>query len=191
MSKEVPWQETEKPERRERPPFKILSVPVGKPTWKVSDTVDPLLQYGEMLDPKLACFAEPTGNGEDLCYLGFSGRFFLDSEDHAKRCAEEFVNEYKRACRNAEEDPAQSYVEVFNLNDLYQKFPIVQSQFGDHWGFTNAEGYRQDLGINVTRIEVDELENSYFARFKELGRPVVVIEFADEYSYPTEFYREV
>lgn len=194
---EVPWRtDPAGSEKREKVKFKIREIPIARAAWreeKISDhQVDIVLDEEDLLNPRLGQFAEPTGNGDDLCYLGFSARFFLCSEAHCRNAVDEFVSEYSRACQNSDEDPAEMYDAVFNLNDFYRKLPITESTFGHSFGYTTVEGYRQDpIRISVTRLEPEDLEHTVFARFKHLGKPIIVIEPDDDYSYPNQFYMEV
>lgn len=161
-------------------PFRVVS---ANPKWNADGT-----EKLELIDPRLGQYAEPTGIGNLLCYDSWGGRFFRCTEEHVRKCVQEFVEDYKLYCRALDEDPAHAFYETLNWNDLYAKYPIAPSPFGDKYGYTNAEDYRQDIKIMVTLYSAEDLKNTVFALYNE---PILVIEPADQYSYPNDYYLEV
>lgn len=129
---------------------------------------------------------EETGNGQLLCLEGYGGRLFRSSEEAVKKAIKQFVDNYLKACRMFDEDPAHMYFEVFNFNDLYSMLGIAPTDFGDQFGYSNVDGYRiDDLDFEITLVD------HYKSEFLEIVDEPVLI-FEPRYDcYPNEFYREV
>jgi hypothetical protein len=166
----------------------VVNFPVAKPKWKNKLQVEVPSDEDDILDKKLAIYAEPTGCGDLLCYLKYSGRFFRCSEGRVRNCVDSFINNYKKSCQLLDEDPAHEFYEVFSLNDLYKLFPIVSSKFGDSHGYSNNSDYRAILDIKIKYFNRDQIIGTEFEKFNE---PILVVEPLDEYAYPNEYFREV
>ena len=128
---------------------------------------------------------ELTGHGDELCYLSWSGRLFRASEEWVRRCVDEFIEDYNNACRMSQADPSGMTFDIFSLNDLYEKFPILISTFGHAWGYNSDEDHAQNIKIDITRVYPSTHEIA--ARF---GEPMIIIEPADDESYPDYYYNE-
>lgn len=152
--------------------FKICDIPVAKPR-------DSFFWNGK--HPSI----EDTGRGDLLCYETWGARLFLSSEDAVRAAVKSFIEEYQQACRNSEEDPAHVYVEVFNFNDLYDKLHILPSTFGDKWGYESDEDHAVHLKFSIYILHPDD--HAIASRF---GRDVLIIEPADDDSYPDYCNRE-
>ena len=132
---------------------------------------------------------EETGHGNLLCYETYGGRLFRASEEWVQKAISTFVENYNRACRMFDEDPAHEYYEVFSFNDLYKLLNIIGSEFGDRFGYTNIEDYRQTLNFCIRKCDDPKSikEHMFLSQFDE---PILVIEPGYD-SAPFEFFREV
>ena len=129
---------------------------------------------------------EDTGYGNLLCYEDYGARIFLSSEEEVRAGVKRFVDNYNRMCRMFDEDPKHEYFEVMNWNDLYHELHIVESFFGNTWGYSNNEEYRVDLQFNIYLIE-----NTVGTYFQNMADKVLIIEPLDQYCVPFDFYMEV
>ena len=125
------------------------------------------------IDNCLRPTVEITGDGNLLCYEGFSGRWFRSSESQVQQAADEFSKLYAEG----------NYI---CWNDLYALLHIAVTHFGNRYGYAGNDDYRncETLDFDITRIPADE-------NFEGMGEEVLVIEPATEYCYPYDFYMEV
>ena len=129
---------------------------------------------------------EDTGYGNLLCYESYGARPFLSSEEEARAGVKRFVDNYNRMCRLYDEDPQHDYCEVMNWNDLYHELHILESTFGNKWGYSNNEEYRVMLQFNIYMME-----NTVGTYFQNMADKVLIIEPWDQYCTPFDFYMEV
>ena len=129
---------------------------------------------------------EDTGKGDLLCFENWGGRLFRSNEDSVRKAVDKFVNDYTTGCRRSEEDPAHVYTEVYNFNDLYQLLGILPTTFGEAFGYTTSEYYVQNVRF---RVEFIYPSKNFIA--EQFGEPILLIEPADDESYPQYYYKEV
>lgn len=110
--------------------------------------------------------AEETGNGDLLCYEGYSGRWFRSSKEAVEEAEEAYNLRFKDG-------------EYLSYNDFYELLGIEASHFGHQFGYPNPiEYYNNENGI--------EFENSIFYD-EEIGENVLYI---DVFTYPFECWFE-
>lgn len=110
--------------------------------------------------------AELTGNGDLLCYEGYSGRWFRSSKEAVEKAEEEYNLRFKDG-------------EYLSFNDLYELLGIEHSHFGWQFGYPNPiEYYDPEKGV--------EFENNVFFD-SEIGEDVLYI---DIFTYPYENWME-
>ena len=115
---------------------------------------------------------EATGNGNLLCFEGYSGRQFYSSEEAVREAVGRFQSRF------LEEG------EYLSLNDLYEELEISTSHFGHQFGWAaNSDYYDTNIDIEVTRLD-DYIKPDG----TRAGEPCLVI---DIYTYPMEGWREV
>lgn len=128
---------------------------------------------------------EDTGRGTTLCYEAWGGRLFYSDEGAVREAVDKFVEDYTENCRRSEEDPAQTYVEVTNFNDLYALFGILPTHLGDAWGYNSSPDFARDLVFRVEMVYPTENEIADI-----FGCQVLIIEPYDDNTYPDYYYRE-
>lgn len=110
--------------------------------------------------------AEETGNGDLLCYEGYSGRWFRSSKEAVIKAEEEYNLRFKDG-------------EYLSFNDLYELLGIKSSSFGNKFGYPNPfEYYDPEDGIKFENSE-------YFD--EEIGENILYI---DIFTHPFEDWIE-
>ena len=127
----------------------------------------------ESIERLLKPSIEITGNGNLLCYEGFSGRWFRSAEACVREAVDKFTQLYSEG----------NYI---CWNDLYSLLGIAVTHFGNKYGYSGNKDYRncEKLEFDITRIPKDE-------NFEGIGEEVLVLEPADDWCYPFDFYMEV
>lgn len=110
--------------------------------------------------------AELTGNGDLLCYEGYSGRWFRSSEEAVKEAEEEYNRRFKEG-------------EYLSFNDLYELLGIEHSHFGWQFGYPDPFQY-YDMGVGIM------FDNNKFFD-PDIGENVLYI---DIFTYPYENWQE-
>lgn len=114
---------------------------------------------------------EETGNGDLLCFEGYSGRWFRSSFEAVKEGIAEFSCRFMAG-------------EYLSLNDLYECLDIEKTHFGNQWGWpANPDYYDKEPDIEAAVAE------NFIDKYKTMtGKPVCLI---DIYTYPMEAWMEV
>lgn len=113
---------------------------------------------------------EETGNGDLLCFEGYSGRIFRSSKeavDEAIRKLDDMFLEEKYCC----------------FNDFYRFLGIEQTHFGHQYGWVNAEDWYENLPLDFQPFILPA-----DAEGNEFGEDVYMI---DLFTYPMECWQEV
>lgn len=113
---------------------------------------------------------EETGNGDLLCFEGYSGRIFRSSKeavDEAIQKLDDMFLEEKYCC----------------FNDFYRFLGIEQTHFGHQYGWANAEDWYEDLPLDFQPFILPA-----DAEGNEFGEDVYMI---DLFTYPMECWQEV
>lgn len=114
---------------------------------------------------------EATGNGNLLCFEGYSGRQFYSSEEAVREAVGRFQSRFLGG-------------EYLSLNDLYEELDISTSHFGHQFGWpANPDYYDTNIDIEVTRLDYYIKPDGTLA-----SEPCLVI---DIYTYPMECWMEV
>ena len=118
-----------------------------------------------------AVTVEETGNGDLLCFEGYSGRWFRSSFEAVKEGLADFNMRWHAG-------------EYLSLNDLYDHLEIEKTHFGHQWGWPNNDDYYSgDIDIDACLAE------DFIDKFgEEVNTPVLLI---DIYTYPMEAWMEV
>lgn len=113
--------------------------------------------------------AEETGNGDLLCYEGYSGRWFRSSREAVEEAEKTYNHELK-----------ENHYSSFN--DLYDLFGIEESHFGNEYGYvdTEHESIVDERGVIF--------ENT-LVRAADSGKGEDVL-YIDIYTYPIEYFYE-
>ena len=118
--------------------------------------------------------AEETGNGDLLCFEGYSGRWFRSSPEAVKKAIDELEDQIRR-------------YDCASLNDFYRFLGIEETHFGNEHGWIDyeydscVEEYRDGDDWMPIRIET-------FQDFDwHMGEDVL---YMDIYTYPIESYYE-
>jgi len=121
---------------------------------------------------------ELTGNGNLLCFEGYSGRWFRSSAEAVEAAVKNLNRRFKDG-------------EYLSLNDFYEELGITPTHFGSERGWV-PEDHVDDsccpdaIGeINIELVPCDDLGQLPMGQF--LNEPVLLIEVWD---YPIECFME-
>lgn len=112
---------------------------------------------------------EETGQGDVLCFEGYSGRWFRSSPEAVQAAEERFNDRFDGG-------------EYLSLNDLYDELGISQTHFGNEFGYAANPDY-YDAPIIFENVLLTEGELT-----ADPGEPVYVIEIL---TYPMQCWLEV
>lgn len=112
--------------------------------------------------------AETTGNGDLLCFEGYSGRWFRSDEESVRKAIRTLDERFRDG-------------EYLCLNDFYELLGIEPTHFGHQFGWAANEDYydyKRD-GIAIKATFMNDLSRN---------EPVLAIEI---FTYPMECWMEV
>lgn len=133
----------------------------------------------EVIKERVVCTAGPsveeTGRGDQLCYEGYSGRWFRSDKAAVDLAIKEFKDKFECG-------------EYLCLNDLYALFGLAETHFGFEFGYPANDDYYDSVpDIEATMIEAGDVDmKKVFG--KVVNEPVYVI---DIYTYPMQCWMEV
>lgn len=130
----------------------------------------PLLSQEEV-EKRMRPTIELTGNGDELCFEGYFGRWFRSSEKAVRKAVADYRDDYEHG-------------HCLSYNDLYHKLNIAETHVGDEFGYSPSEDYKSEMEFDIVRVPADE-------HFEGMDEEVIVIEPASQYSYPMLSYMEV
>lgn len=115
------------------------------------ETTDKIVEKHLMETPYVKENVFKTGHGDQLCYDGFAGRYFLSDTDFVKNAVNEFNSRLIHEM-------------ALSLNDFYDHQDIEHSRVGDMLGWNIYSGI---VGVD------------YSSKLTDTGKPVFVINFYD------------
>jgi hypothetical protein len=118
---------------------------------------------------------EETGNGDLICFEGYSGRWFKSSEEAVREAMQRVADRFGDG-------------EYLAYNDIYDELGIVKTHFGNEFGYApGSDFFDFNFYYDVDVIPYEDLTPDTKPGIPE-GAPVLII---DIYTYPMQCWMEV
>ena len=118
---------------------------------------------------------EDTGYGDLLCMETYSGRWFLSSEEEVRAGLDRFNKELRA-------------VKYLYMNDFYKALHLSTTHFGTQYGWPwsfDEEWFGEEVTFSID-ILPDFLTGE--DDHTMAGRPLLIVDFENEVSYPIELW---
>lgn len=134
---------------------------------------DAMLENVIVDNDKRKITVEETGNGDVLCFEGYSGRYFRSSLEAVSDALRRFADRFESG-------------EYVNFNDLYKELDIDTTRFGYDWGY--APGSCVYDAIEPFEYEIEDLAAVDHVEGKFKGERIILI---DILTPPCECYMDL